>query len=327
MVAPFNPSWPLYNLHVQTLLASTRSPAVRRALERSARSEVLPDSEGVSLQVRINQHPGAKGTALILPGWFGSSGSGYCMSLARCFLDAGWDTIRINPRDHGDTEHLNEGLYHAARLDEIRHLVIRLCRTVHPRPVHLIGFSLGGNFALRIALRQDPTAVPNLTGMTVISPVLDPEKASACVDAGPDWYRIYLMRKWKRSLLAKARAFPGRYDFTACLRHTRIIPLTETLIPAHSEFRSARDYFSAYTLTRDSFQSLAWPVTLIMAEDDPIIPYEDFKNLQGIHNLNMVITRRGGHCGFFSDFRTTAWSNRLALETAERLLLRIGGRS
>jgi predicted alpha/beta-fold hydrolase len=276
--------------------------------------------DGVSLQVRINERPGAKGLAIFLPGWFDSSETDYMLSAARRFLQAGWDVIRLNPRDHGDTAHLNERMFHAARFEEIQKAVEQLCCNAFPQPVYLAGFSLGGNFALRLAVRRPPEQIPNLLGVAVISPVLDPRKVSAHLDAGPFWYRDYLMKKWKRSLCAKARAFAGRYNLAPLLRHTRIIPMTEALLPYYFDFRTEREYFDAFTLTRDSFASLAWPVTPLMAEDDPVVPIAEFHNLEGIPNLKTVFTKRGGHCGFFSNLRLDSWAESVSLETAERLL-------
>jgi predicted alpha/beta-fold hydrolase len=34
-------------------------------------------------------------------------------------LQAGFATFRLNFRDHGDTHHLNPGLFHSNRIDEV----------------------------------------------------------------------------------------------------------------------------------------------------------------------------------------------------------------
>ena len=46
-------------------------------------------------------------------------------------------------------------------------------------PAFIVGFSLGGNFALRIARRCRREPIDNLRHVFCISPVLDPEKATA----------------------------------------------------------------------------------------------------------------------------------------------------
>jgi len=57
--------------------------------------------------------------------------------------------LRLNLRDHGDTQALNIGLFHSCRLGEVVGAV-RSLQHQHPRrELSLVGFSLGGNFGLR----------------------------------------------------------------------------------------------------------------------------------------------------------------------------------
>ena len=60
--------------------------------------------------------------------------------------------FRLNFRDHGDTHHLNRDLFHSCRIDEVVGAVRAVRRAFATDPVAVAGFSLGGNFALRVAL-------------------------------------------------------------------------------------------------------------------------------------------------------------------------------
>ena len=69
--------------------------------------------------------------------------------------------VRLNLRDHGNTAHLNSGLFHSALSHEVIELAKHLMAKAQPIngakvPCGLIGYSLGGNFALRLA-RAIPT--------------------------------------------------------------------------------------------------------------------------------------------------------------------------
>ena len=75
----------------------------------------------------------------------------------------------------------------------------------------VLGFSLGGNFALRVARALQ---IPTLA----ICPAIDPEATMRAIDAGWTGYRWYFIRKWHRALKAKQQAFPDRYDFSPARR-------------------------------------------------------------------------------------------------------------
>ena len=65
-------------------------------------------------------------------------------------LVRGFDVFRLNFRDHGDTHHLNEGLFHSNRIDEVVRAAVALSERYPIRPLVAAGYSLGGNFALRM---------------------------------------------------------------------------------------------------------------------------------------------------------------------------------
>ena len=67
------------------------------------------DAQGVKLRGYLNQHPLGKGKGLIMVihGWLGSSHTPDTMHLGSSLYAAGFDTFRINLRDHGDSLPLN----------------------------------------------------------------------------------------------------------------------------------------------------------------------------------------------------------------------------
>ena len=174
-------------------------------------------------------------------------------------------------------------------------------------PCHLVGFSLGGNFGLRIALRLSPGQAGNLGNIIAISPVLDPLKATHAIDGGFFVYRDYFVKKWKRSLGIKQRLFPGLYDFNDVMGLKSCMAITERVIPRYTPFRDVLEYFRTYRLAGADFSRLAVPVTILASEDDPVIPVDDFRTLRGNDRLRVFIERYGGHCGFLQNLRLRVW--------------------
>lgn len=317
---PFEPVRPLRNPHLQTILASLRFRAWGKNPLRKRSEPVLVDAGGgVRLLGYRTVQPvgGSRGLVILLHGWEGSSGSTYMLTTGRRFFRCGYDVFRLNLRDHGPSHHLNEGVFHSARIEEVFAAVQRVCSGADSRPCHLIGFSLGGNFALRIALRLTASSAGRLRNIMAVSPVLDPLKATQAIDGGLPVYRDYFVKKWKRSLALKQRLFPGLYDFGGVMGLKTCMAITERVIPLYTPFRDVHEYFQTYRLAGADFSRLAVCVTVLASEDDPVIPVDDFRGLRGNSRLRVYIERYGGHCGFLQDLRLRVWFEDL-LERAIR---------
>ena len=250
-----------------------------------------------------------KGSAVVIHGWEGSAESAYVLCMARHLFDHGLSVCRLNLRDHGDTYHLNQGLFYATRLAETHQAVKRIAVLANPGPLYILGFSMGGNFALRIGLVAASDPIPNLRHIAAVSPVLNPDKSTTAVDCYP-LIRWYFMKKWKSSLQKKQLLFPKAYDFSAALSETTIRQMSILLVQKYSGYASLDDYFAAYTLTGAALGGLSVPTTIITARDDPIVPVEDFYELKLNDTSRLVIHRFGGHSGFVEDLTLAAWHER-----------------
>lgn len=259
-----------------------------------------------------------RGLIILIHGWEGSSDSTYVLSTGRFLFRRGYEIFRLNLRDHGQSHHLNRGLFHGALTDETAQAVAHIARLLPDRPCYLVGFSLGGNFALRIALRQSAEPIRNLSRVFAISPALDPYRSTLAIDESLPIYRNYFLAKWKRSLRRKESSFPELYRFESILHHKTCMGLTEAIMPWFTEFGHYRDYFSRYTLTGNLIAPLAFPVTVFTAADDPFIPVEDFHQLPKNRFLELSIQPYGGHCGFLDPFPFGCWYERMIADALDR---------
>jgi predicted alpha/beta-fold hydrolase len=306
--AGFRPCALARNRHLQSILASSRLRVLsKRSVLEGSEERVVATPAGSRLQSFITHHPAPKGLVILLHGWEGSSSSPYMIDAGAHFLRLGYSVCRLNLRDHGESHHLNEGLFHGALLEETFDAVDALAALAGGKPAWLAGFSLGGNFALRIARRYSDLGRSRLRGVFAISPPLDPYKSTLCIDNGLSIYRHYFLRKWKRSLARKQELFPHRYDFGGMLGAKTCIELTERLMRYYPDYPTYRDYFDSYTLRDDFFRDLRVPVTVFISGDDPVIPPEDYDALSGHGNLRVVRTAYGGHCGFLDLFPMRCW--------------------
>src|SRR6185437_14000921 len=184
----FRPSWWLRSAHLQSMLDC--GDGVRLA--------------GCHTAQNVAAH--ARGLAVLFHGWEGSTRSTYLLQTGARLLEEGWDVFRLNFRDHGDTHALNPGIFHSCRIDEVVGALREVQRRYPTRPMALVGFSLGGNFALRAALRA-PDAGIELAHVVAVCPVIDPHAGLFQLEHAPRMYHDYFMWKWRRSLKLKQRAF------------------------------------------------------------------------------------------------------------------------
>jgi predicted alpha/beta-fold hydrolase len=323
----FAPPFWLRNSHFQSILPSFpfrrwRVERFARALRNASVEYVLDCGDGVRLQgfyaaqEKIGK-PAATQLVVLHHGWEGSAESLYILGLGQVLLERGYDVFRLNLRDHGATHHLNRDLFHSCRIEEAVGAVREIQRRIPGRGLNLVGFSLGGNFALRIGARAKAAGL-DLRRIVAISPVLDPEKTLYALENGFGLYHRYFVWKWSRSLRKKQLAWPGQYDFGELLRVPRLGPMTEALVLRYSDFPDMTSYFRGYSIVRGALDTLEAPSTIIAARDDPMIPAEDLERLPALANLEVVVTGYGGHCGFMDRLVGETWLARRVLYELRR---------
>jgi predicted alpha/beta-fold hydrolase len=289
-----------------------RSRVVQQAapLLAAEREVLLECGEGVRLQCFASSPAHSNGRAVVvLHGWEGSAESLYVLSLSQRLFACGFEVVRLNLRDHGETHQLNRGLFHSCLLPEVVGAVRALQGLYPGHALQLVGFSLGGNFVLRVAA-QPRAAGLNLARVIAVSPVIDPHVTMAALQRGMPGYERYFVRKWLRSLRKKQAAWPDSYDFRALERMRDLERMTAELVRHHTEFPSLDDYLSGYAITGERLAQLATPAHILMSKDDPIIPVGDLTRIASPPSLAVTLTRYGGHCGFFENFRGPTWLER-----------------
>lgn len=286
---------------VQTGLASLkfRKRGVT-PLETNSRVDILTTPAGVRLKtVSTEADNSLRPVFIFIHGWEGSSDSTYVVAAARRVYDKGCSVVRLNLRDHGDTHSLNEGAFYATLFDEVFDAVEIICRQYAGQPVILAGFSLGGNYVLRIARQLIKTPIKNLARLIAISPVIDPPSANPSLDQNP-LIKSYFLKKWKRSMRLKQAAFPELYNLDAVLGMTDIMEMTDILIREYTDYPDAMTYFAGYALAPNDVEACPAPLTVIAAEDDPVVPMELCKTLALSPQSQLYLWPHGGHNGFFN---------------------------
>lgn len=315
--ADFRPPWPLTSGHIQTMLSSSGVrrqllPRAAQTVRENAQAVMVDGGDGVRLTgayTAQTSQPQARGLAVLFHGWEGSVDSTYVLQTGSRLLADGWDIFRLNFRDHGDSHPLNEALFHSCRIDEVMHALGDIARRWPARPMALAGFSLGGNFALRAALRAPAAGVP-LSYALAVCPIVDPgEGLFSLEEAAPWFYQAYFLRKWRSSLKAKQAAFPQRQYFELDELKQNLRGLTESLVLRHTDFGSLQAYLDGYSVAGDALAAMQIPATILTARDDPVIPVDAFEQLRLPPSVELDIAPHGGHCGFIRGLDMTSFTD------------------
>lgn len=316
----FKPSLGLKNTHVQTIFSSVgpRKSIISRRFKpysELAKQIELDGGSGIRLLGYYNRSSKTRSNtiAILIHGWEGSHNSTYMQSMAMRLLENGIDVFRLNLRDHGDTHHLNEGVFNSTLIHEVMCAVENLQKKLPYSQSHLVGFSLGGNFALRLAAMAHEFDI-KLHSVSAFCPAIHAAQSNVVLNQRSNWlYGHYFMRKWKRSLRTKNSLWP-QYDFASKLEKLKSLDdMNNEFIPKYTDYDDIDEYFNAYAISGAVLDNTIAPCYLHFAEDDMIIPVAGVNTLSSNPNVHISVSKHGGHCGFISNWKGESWQDERVL--------------
>lgn len=307
----FDPPMGLRSPHVQTMFAQIPakpgdSPPV--GLE----NVILECGDTVRLKAKVS--PARAGTPLIIivHGWLGGSGSWYIQRAARVLHANGFRVACLLLRDHGGTASYNRDMFNSARLREVLDACHALIEQCDATSAGIMGFSLGGNFALRVASHADLD--PRLAACLAVSPVIDPAATVRAIDTGWLLYRRWFVDKWRLALRDKQAAFPDEYhDLAGAMRLSTVAAITDYLVGRYLPYRDSTDYYSRYDLRGNRLSRVRIETCIIAAEDDMVIPAAVYDEVTANDHVDLKVFRHGGHCGFIEDWRLNCYLDRASV--------------
>lgn len=263
--------------------------------------EVEPGSQVLARcrwQTDRMEHP----TLVLWHGMEGSSASGYMLITADKAFRAGFNVIRVNFRNCGNTEHLSSKLYHGGLTSDLRVVIDELIAGDGLSQIAIAGFSLGGNLVLKLAGEYGEEPPRELKAVCAISPSIDMRAGSELLMKRRNWiYQQDFLRRLRQRITIKKKLFPNLYDSTG-LRDIRTIKQFDNryVAPAFG-FASADDYY-AKASSFPYISRIRVPTLIMHAEDDPFVPFAPLHDPSIAANpyVLLIATERGGHVAFLS---------------------------
>jgi predicted alpha/beta-fold hydrolase len=242
-------------------------------------------------------------TMVIWHGMEGSTGSGYMPSTALKAFCAGFNVVRVNYRNCGNTENLTPTLYHGGLSDDLRVVINELIHGDGLKRIYPVGFSLGGNMVLKL-LGEYGNEPPNqVVAAAVVSPSVDLGASTDFVLQGRNWlYHKNFMQSLKQRIRLKHKLYPDLYDITGLSKIRTIREFDDRFTSIANGFANADDYYFRSSSVRVA-EKIRVPTLIIHAKDDPFIPFAPLRHSAFTDNpyLLLVATERGGHVAFISE--------------------------
>ncbi len=244
--------------------------------------------------------PLSKPVVLMVHGLEGCTESHYMIGLAQKVWSRGWSCIRINQRNCGGSEHLTPTLYHNGLSEDYGKIIQELTEQDGCRHIWLIGYSMGGNLALKLAGELEQ-ALPCLRGVAAVCPNIQPATCVRALQRTSNWiYHQYFLRSLKRKLQHKARLYPGKWDLSHLPSIRTMWEFDDIYTAPDGGYQHAEDYYTQ-SAAQQVLHTIQCPTLIVAAQDDPFIPYSIFEipSIAQNSHIQMLAPIYGGHCGFF----------------------------
>jgi hypothetical protein len=300
----FLPRRGLANGHSQTI-AGNFYPRPPFRLATEAETVEVDPADGSRVLCHCHWQPesvrAARLTVVLAHGLEGSSESRYILGIAARAWEAGCNVVRMNMRTCGSTENLTPTLYHSGLSGDLGTVIRHFTRKHGLQRVALVGYSMGGNMALKLA-GEWGSAQP-LVAVATVCPAIDLATGADALHEGfnrtYEWkFLLGLMARYRR----KAKLFPEIYAPMEEIGPVRSIrEFDNKIVARYWDFKNADDYYYREASAR-VVERIAVPTLILRALDDPFIRLTPETRAKLLANpcVSLVETRHGGHCGYLS---------------------------
>ena len=296
----FRPARGLGNPHAQTIGGKLLRPMVEVPIHR----ERVDTPDGDFLDLDFAGEPEAaldpRPHVVVLHGLEGTATRRYMRTTYRALLDRGLRPVGLNFRGCSGEANRAVRAYHSGETDDLR-LVLELLRDRGLGPLGVIGFSLGGNVALKLLGESGDSARELVQAAAAVSVPFDLAAGADRISSGlmGRIYTGYFMRSLKRKVLAKRETVGGSCDVGAVAQARTIRDFDDAFTAPVHGFDGAQDYYDRSSSTR-FIDGIRVPTLVLHAMDDPFLPRDRVPVAAFEENpaITAVLPERGGHVGF-----------------------------
>jgi len=289
----FRAAWWLPGGHAQTVypfLARRESPPPlsRERLE-------LDDGDFLDLDWTADRE---QALVLVLHGLEGSVTSHYAARLLNRLSDAGFTAVFMYLRGCSGVPNRLPRRYHSGETGDLETVVRHVKARFPERPLHAVGFSLGGNILLKWLGERGETAP--LQRAVAVSVPFRLDSAATRLERGLSrGYQRYLLRRLCAAFTEKLKQVAVPTVDAAVLQRVRTLRDFDDAItaPLHG-FRDADDYYRQSSC-RQFLAGIGVPTLIVHARNDPFMYPDVVPSAAELSaSVRLELSRDGGHVGF-----------------------------
>ena len=258
---------------------------------------------------------GSKRLVIITHGLEGDSSRPYVRGTAKIFSQNGWDVLAWNCRSCSGEMNRAFRLYNHGEIGDIDLVIRHALSTKTYEEIGLVGYSMGGNIALKYLGVHGKAAPDVIRKAVAISAPTDMQTSAQLLDATSNaFYKKRFLRKLSRKVRLKAAQHPGTLDVSKLTAVRVWRDFDEAFSATLGGYRDADDFYEQAS-ARHFMPGIQIPVLLVNAQNDPILtpecaPVDLARNNPYIY---LEMPRTGGHVGFMVAGDEFTWAERRAL--------------
>ena len=280
---------------------STIIPNILRPTPRVQYTRVTIDTEDddfIDVDVRSVSKTKA---VLLLHGLEGSSQSKYIIGIGNALVAHGYTVIAMNYRGCSGRDNLQARTYHSGNTEDV-YTVLHYFKNTF-QSIDIIGFSLGGNIALKLAAENTGQTLPFSKIISVSAPV---DLAGCAQELAKPTNYIYLTRflgSLKRKAISKSRQHPSLALDENRIKKAKTFEEFDEIYtaPIHG-FKSAQDYYRKCS-SLGVLNLIRVPTLLVNARNDTFLSDSCYPSIdkQSKSSITCLYPHYGGHVGFAQD--------------------------
>ena len=258
----------------------------------------LADGDKISLEITTPR--GWKQsdlTVFLIHGLCGSHKSPNLVRMAHRLQELGIRTVRFNMRGCGSGKGLAKKIYHAGQSEDVLESLKALKKEAPDSPITLIGFSLGGNLVLKTAGELGVLAKDFLAQVIAVSPPVD-LYSSVVMLGQPDnaMYEKYFYKLLRADVHYRHKKFKDLPPIKLP-RSLKLYEFDQIYTAPMCGFKNVEDYYARCS-SAQFVPDIAIPCKVLFSEDDPIISCHSLDGGFLPSNIDILLTKKGGHMGY-----------------------------